>query len=749
MLQNVLTYCALTLALCTQAQNGETLYNQLAYQDAINKYETQLKKKSGDANTMYQLATAYRLNNETGEAEKWYEQTVQYSGTKEASFYYAQMLLMNGKPKKAKKWFVNYQTTLVGDEAEWVEEYVKLCNNVENGSVDIKNYEVMPVIFNSNSLDFSPIYFKEKIAFVSNREGRKGARNYNDAWTSNGYTDLFLTDLVNGSSVTTFSKKLNTPLHEGSAVYDDQNKVFYYTGNNAAKGRQREDSDNNIRLQLFSATELGDTWDKPVKLNFNNDNYSYCHPALSADGKKMIFASDQPGGYGGMDLWMVEKSGESWSAPKNLGSTINTSGNEVFPFITTQDLLYFASNYHPGYGGLDIFQSTNNGLVWTQPLNVGIPINSSKDDFGLITKDDLVSGYLSSNRGGEDDIFSFKHQGVKQLNIQIINCITKEPIESALVTVQGNDQLIYQLESDADGKVHFAPINGISEYTVSASSVDYSTSDDCPGLATISALKPGLVILGLREGDPMPETTNLNLCGTVINKECNFLLPNTEVTIINLCNGTKHRVTTNKDGQFDFPLQKNCKYRVEVKKQYFDPVVTMFETKEGIVDCFDLPIELKSNVDLRDPSLGFDGGNQILLTSGAVIELYNVYFDLNKFDIRRDAIKELNWIKSILEDNPDIIVEIGAHTDARATYEYNITLSENRAKAIKTWLIKNDIDASRLKFKGYGETLLKNECTDGISCSEMEHQRNRRVEFRILQMNGKMVVSKEWQQYQR
>lgn len=749
MLGKVITYCALLLVFGAQAQDGETLYSQLAYQEAIEKYEAKLKKDSEDTRAIYELATAYRLNNETGKAEQWYEKAVQYSGVKDVSFYYAQMLLMNGKPAKAKQWFVNYQSTLVGDEAQWVEEYVRLCSSVENGTVDIKNYEVKPVIFNSKELDFSPMYFKENLAFVSNRDGRKGARNLNDSWTSSGYTDLFIANAENGYKVSTFSKKINTSLHEGSGVYDESNKTFYFTGNNVYKWREQEDEERNIRLQLYKTLEEGDSWAKPQRLNFNNDNYSYCHPTLSKDGSKMIFASDQPGGYGGMDLWMVEKKGDSWSVPINMGDKINTPGNEVFPFMSEDEVLYFASNYHPGYGGLDVFETKSNGLGWSKPLNVGIPVNSSKDDFGLITKDGLVSGYLSSNRGGEDDIFSFKHQGVKWLDVQVINCITNKPIEAALVTVQSKDNLIYQLESDKEGRVRFEPINGITEYTVSATSVDYSTSDECPGLAAVSSLKPGSVVLGLMEGDPLPEGTDLNLCGTVINKECNYLLPNTEVTIINLCEGTKHRVTTDQEGRFNFPLKENCKYRVEVKKQYFDPVVVSFETKGEVDDCFKLNVELKSNVDLRDPALGYEGGDQILLSSGAIIELYNVYFDLDKYTIRKDALKELNWVKSILEDNADIVVEIGAHTDARATDNYNATLSDNRANEVRRWLIKNGINPNRLKHKGYGETQLKNECADGVSCSDMQHQRNRRVEFKVLQMNGEVVVSKEWQVYKR
>lgn len=737
-------------AVTVKAQDSDRLYSQLAYKEAIKEYLDELKSNPNDGAAMYNLATAHRLNNETGEAQKWYERAVKYSGNKDAAFYYAQMLLMNGRTTQAKQWFRNYQSTVVGDEAAWLESYLELCDNVSSGKVRAKNFEVLPVVFNSKDLDFSPMYINNDLAFVSNRDERRGSKMYSDAWTDDGYTDIFVTNEASGYTVHPLSRKLNTTLHEGSGVFDEQNGVFYYTANNVQKYKQRIDDESNVRLQIYAALQVDSTWQKGEKLNFNRDAYSYCHPAVSKDGQTMIFASDQPGGYGGMDLWMVKKEGDHWSTPKNLGERVNTPGNEVFPFLESDGSLYFASNYHPGYGGLDVFKSQMGSQVWSIPENLGVPLNSSKDDFGLITKNQLQTGYLSSNRGGGDDIYAFTFKGSEWMEVSVINCLTGEPIANAEVNVKVGDQRLYQLESNERGMVQFKPINGYTSYVVTASSPEYSNSEDCPGFASVSVQQPGSVILGLQQGDPLPlANTGLNLCGTVINGECNYLLSNTEVTIIDLCEGKEYKVRSNDQGKFDFPLKKDCKYRIEIQREYFDPVVTMFETNEEMSDCYEMDVKLNSNVDLRDPANGFDGGDQILLTSGAVIELYNVYFDLDKFNIRRDAEKELNWVKNILASNPDIVVEIGAHTDARATDEYNDELSENRARSVRKWLIKNGIDASRLKFKGYGETELKNDCGNGVDCSDVEHQRNRRVEFTILQMNGEVIVSKEWEMYKR
>jgi len=586
-----------------QAQESDRLYSQLAYKDAIKEYKAELKSNPNDGEAMYNLATAYRLNNETGEAEKWFEKAVTFSGRKDAPFYYAQMLLMNGKPTAAKEWFIQYQGTVVGDEVEWLESYTKLCDNVASGKVNTRNFEVLPVLFNSNDLDFSPMYMNDDLAFVSNRDERKGAMVHSDAWTSNGYTDIFITSATSGFKVSPLSKKLNSTLHEGSGVFDAKNNRFYYTANNVKKSRQQIDDESNVRLQIYQSVQEDEVWRKGEKMAFNQDAYSYCHPALSEDGKTMIFASDQPGGFGGMDLWMTKKEGDSWSVPVNLGERINTPGNEVFPFLEENGTLYFASNYHPGYGGLDLFTSNMGQQAWSIPENLGVPLNSSKDDFGLITKNGIQTGYLSSNRNGEDDIYSFTYKGAGWIDVRVINCLNNEPISNAEVNVLIGENQVYALESNQEGIVRFQPINGYTEYDVKASSPNFSTSEDCPGMATVSTLQPGTVVLGLREGDALPTTsTGLNLCGTVLNAACNYLLPNTEVTIIDLCEGKKYKVRSNEQGAFQFPLKKNCKYRVEINREFFDPVVTMFETNEDMSDCYEVDVKLNSNVDLRDPA---------------------------------------------------------------------------------------------------------------------------------------------------
>lgn len=739
-----LIFCGV-LTISSYSQTADKLYDLLSYQKAINKYETVLAKNGKDGSAMYELATAYRLNNETVKAENWYKKAVVYSEQQDAKFYYSQMLLMNGKPTKAKKWFEEFKRTVSDVEAKSVEQFIELCSKLESGKVALKNFEIRPTAFNSTELDFSPSYYGDKLLFVSNRSESTGARNNQDLWTDAKYTDLFMVDPSNGNKVSKVSRKINTSYHEGSAVYSSNENLMYFTRNNVISGNTKDDENMNIRLQLMESTLIEGKWSKPKKLNFNNDNYSCAHPAISKDNKFMIFASDQAGGYGGMDLYIVEKKDDSWGVPVNLGSEINTIGNEVFPFIDSTNTVYFSSNFHPGYGGLDIFSFTLKDRKASSPQNVGLPLNSSRDDFGLISKTNLKEGYLSSNRSGEDDIYSFKNLGTKKLKAKVVNCVTGESISGAKVIVSGNKKDLMTLVSDENGDVLFDAVKGIDEYLAIATADGFTTSNDCLGEEEISVFSNDEILIGLKKGYKL--SNELNLCGRIINKECNFLLNDAKITLINLCNGETYELSSDENGEFKFPLEKNCKYQVKVEKEYFDPVITAFKTTDDMKDCFDLDVELNSNVDLRDPRHAYAGGGKVIIKKGAIIELYNVYFDFNKFNLREDGLKEIDWINQLLKANPNMKIEIRAHTDSRAPDSYNFTLSNNRAKAVYNKLVQLGINKSRLSYKGVGETELKNQCSNNVECSDIEHQRNRRVEFKVTSFEGEITISKEWSMY--
>ncbi len=216
-----------------------------------------------------------------------------------------------------------------------------------------------------------------------------------------------------------FAPELNTTFHEGPVTFDITGERVFFTRNNYNKGKRRNDKDGTMRLNIYTSNRGADGWQTPTEMPWNTDEYEEAHPTLSVDGRSLYFASNRPGGEGGMDLYVSRLEGGTWGEPVNLGKTVNTAGNEVFPFIHADGTLYFASNGLGGVGGMDIFAVETGGgdsesevdIVRGTPVNIGAPYNSNKDDFGFIVSADGTYGYLTSARAGGsggDDIYSFQ-----------------------------------------------------------------------------------------------------------------------------------------------------------------------------------------------------------------------------------------------------------------------------------------------------------------------------------------------------
>ena len=272
-----------------------------------------------------------------------------------------------------------------------------------NAEFIIKNLDV-----NSENQDFGTVYYKDKIVFTSSRPSTKFIRR---VWNLNDlpFLDLYSASVKNSEleRVKSFNKDINEKYHEGPASFNEAGNFMAFTRNNY-EGKSHDDI---VKLQLYTSKFEDGEWTTAEPMRFNSNEYSVGHPSLTSDGNTMYFASDMPGGYGGVDIYVTTKNEkEEWSDPKNLGNQINTSGNEMFPFIYKNDCLFFASAGHNGMGGLDLFFSKKTDEQFTVLKNIGSPINSNKDDFAFIIDQSAERGYFSSNRDGgkgDDDIYSF------------------------------------------------------------------------------------------------------------------------------------------------------------------------------------------------------------------------------------------------------------------------------------------------------------------------------------------------------
>lgn len=749
-----------------QGENGgrkHRHYNTFALQDAIKYYNKLVRKQPENGEALFNLADSYRLNGEYLKAEKWFRRAVKIVDEPDAHLYFAQMLLSNGKYLEAEQWFNSYAkmapNTDDAESAKLLAEYARHLH--ENGLPD-EDFHVYHCKFNSKKIDFSPMYFggPDRLVFASSRDVEE-KRIHIDNWTSDRFVDLFVVEkdsLGTWQTPKIMPEPINSKFHEGSMVFTKDMQMMFFTRNDYYKSRGY-DSNRNTRLHIYSVyldTALNEEgqreWTGLKALEFNSKEYSCAHPTLTNDDKVMVFSSDQPGGFGGMDLYMVQHNGADWGEPVNMGDQLNTSGNEVFPYIHPQtNDLYFSSNLHVGLGGLDIFRAKWNPQtkVWSHPVNVGLPLNSNRDDFGLIANADFSKGYFTSNRAGkDDDIYSFTRKKEVKLEGVVVDCRTGEPIEAANVVIiaGGPEGLEEGNEASAFNGTFTFNVSMGQDYLVKATKEGYSICGDCDGTRLVrkEELDSQLVVkveLPVCLG-PGEDECQLYVEGIVYNRQTKTALKSATVKMFNRCTGDMLTFDTDDKGYYKFAIDDECDYVLMGNKENFTDGRAIFSSKGK--KCDDPNIQTEIPLDLN-PDLQnlLDGG---VVIAGMVIELEHIYFDLDKYYIRADAIQDLEDLLDLLQTYPEMTGEIGAHTDSRAPFKYNETLSDNRAKSAVTWLVNRGIDPSRLTWKGYGEYRLKNHCSDDIECSEFDHQRNRRVEFTVTYV-GKKVLSKEKQIY--
>jgi outer membrane protein OmpA-like peptidoglycan-associated protein len=543
-----------------------------------------------------------------------------------------------------------------------------------------------------------------------------------------------------------FSKTLNTKYHEGPACFTHLSNKIIFTRNNFNNGKYKQSADGINKLKLYTADENGGNWSNVQEIPFNSDEYSTGHPTISKDDKTVYFASDMPGGFGGTDIYSVEYNNGSWGTPRNLGKSVNSKGNEMFPFVDDNGNLYYSSDGLAGLGDLDVFfVQIQNGNAIGKPSNLGEPINSNKDDFGIITDGQRKSGYLSSNRkrgGIDDDIYRFTREGslypCRELSVFVFDADTKMPLDSVSANVTLKDGSAEVKNIDENNGLKFC-VEEKQEYTFktvrrgyAASTVGYAAKgdlkDDQPSrleIALSKLLPPPPVIIEtkpvvvqepvVRNVNKLSSKTKLKGIATLLKD--NSIMEGATVTVTNECDGSVQQMITGADGAYEFELTSGCDYSLEYFKE--DYIVGKVKIEKSVI---------KKSPKVLVKDLG-------LLRQGDEITIDNIYYDLNQWYIRTDAAKELDKLIITLKRYPTMVVELGSHTDSRGDAGDNKVLSQKRAQAATDYLAKKGIERKRLVASGYGESQLINQCADGITCTEAEHQKNRRTTLRILRLN--------------
>jgi outer membrane protein OmpA-like peptidoglycan-associated protein len=392
--------------LATKQRRAELHFQFFAYKSSLYH---QIIEKRGPSDTLsLKVAECYRKLNWQDSAASW------YSKIKDPSImdplhhlYYAQALQYNGRHQEAKIQYLRYDSMATGDSRAHLK--IAAIENRADYYIDSALYHVTEVPINSPEADFAPSYFMQGFVFSSARE-RPALIKKRFSWNQKPYLDLYYTEVVDGSFVDPvgLSNKVNSKFHEGPVTTYDGGRKMIFTRNNFLQGTGKSE-DGIIKLKLYSA-EISEEqgWTNIQELPFNSDEYSVGHPSMSSDGRTLYFVSDKPGGYGGTDIY-VSTYDTVWSEPTNLGGDINSEGDEMFPFIHEDNVLYFASNGYGGLGGLDIYKTLVNTNDAAGVINLGFPVNTTNDDFSLVLNPEGKAGYFSSNREGgtgDDDVYS-------------------------------------------------------------------------------------------------------------------------------------------------------------------------------------------------------------------------------------------------------------------------------------------------------------------------------------------------------
>lgn len=640
-----------------KASKAYATFDAGEYFTAIDQFKDAYQKttdKKEKLHMAYYIAECYRKMDNAPQAALWYGKVIAKDYENPLSvLYYADALRMNQNYEEAKSQYQRYKE-LVPDDPRGSDGMLS-CDFALQWMDQPTGYQVEEMKFiNSKNNDYSPFYARsdyQELFFTSSRDETTG--NAEHGGTGQQFSDVFFSVMDKKGKWSTplpLPETVNTEAEEGTPFFSSDYNTLYFTRCNVSKRKA-------LGCEIFSARRDGDRWTDVQSLGLADDSTVIAHPALSPDELTLYFVSDMSGsiqsseGTNSKDIWMVTRSGTNakWGRPVNLGSPVNSPGDEFFPYVHADGTLYFSSDGHIGMGGLDIFKAVKSESGQWQVENMKYPINSAADDFGIIFENDRESGYFSSSRKGKtgDDIYSFL---LPPLKFSIVGVVkdekTDEIIAEALIKSIGSDGITLDTKTGRDGIFRFT-------------------------------LKPGTDYVFIAEKT-----------GYLKGKER--------------------------------------------------------ESTKGIAQSTEFKTEI------------------YLASIEAPIEVENIFFDLDKADLRPESMVSLDKLVETLNDNPNIVIELGSHTDARATDAYNMDLSRRRAQSVVNYLIEKGISRDRLVAKGYGESQPKTvDKQDNASYSflpvgtvltenfinnltdedrkEMAHFLNRRTEFKVLRTdyNGK------------
>ncbi len=711
-----------------QLAKGNFYFDKEGYFEAISCYERVLGSEFDSPEMQKKLAYSYNFCGQFDKAEKLYKKLIGQKADAQLLYELGFCLARQNKQDEANAYFQQFAAANPIDKRAQL--FLKDPGYLAKLMSAEPHFKIAKTALNTDHADFGvyPIPGRNEAMIVSSRRFSYWG---NPRWAGDNdqFLDLYTVELIKDKTDNApkyIQKPLNSGMHEGPACFSADGQVMYFTADNRTANQAGM-----VNLKIYRAYWKNGIWTDRQELPINSDAYSNGHPVLSADGKTLYFVSDRPGGFGGSDIYSVALDANGkFGAVKNLGAHVNTEGDEMFPWVLN-DLFFFASNGRPGFGGLDIFVAPIE--LGVAAVNAGTVINTQADDFAVSFFDNSNLGFVASNRtGGQggDDIYGIEL--VKAFVFPISFKGTAMDAQSGAImvgaTVVIKDEagvVIATLTADEKGQFDTTLDPGKS-YTVEVSKENFKGSSK-----TIAIAEKAKAYQEVFKLEKQPEFM-LQLLLT--NAQTKSVISGAQIVIKDLktkavlFSNTTDQAGTWQQALEDMKVGTTLAYEISLAcSGYLAKTLTYQEqiNNEGIIALHE-----KLNVALTPVAVGGD----LAKTLG----IKPIYFDLGKYNIRKDAAVELDKIVKVMNENPTMVIELGSHTDCRSSVKFNETLSANRAKASAAYIKQRIINPERIYGKGYGESRLLNDCgcegTVKSTCTEAEHQLNRRTEFIIIKM---------------
>ncbi|MDR6301387.1 OmpA family protein [Mesonia maritima] len=679
-----LSFTSLTKAQDFRVKKANQYFYKTYYSKAIPLYEEVISKYQ-TPEILLNLADSYYFTFEVKKAARYYKIfAARYPEKfdKQHQFQFIQTLKALGNYQEAEKISLDFSYKTEEEQ----QKYRQRLQYLENVKAIGNRFKIKNLPLNTENSEFGGTILNDQFVFAS-AEKKQGLFDKVFYWNNSPYLNLYKipeAELNTASEAKLFSENLTTRFHESNAVFSADGNTVYFTRNNYLNGKKKRDSTKVTQLQIYKAELKNGKWQNVTSLPINSDHYSTEHPALSPDGKTLYFASNKPGGFGSFDLYKVNTN--DFKNPENLGPKINTKHKEQFPFIDEEGNLYFASDGHPGFGFLDIFIAKAEENSFSKPDNIGLPTNSGYDDFAFFKNLKNASGYFSSNRPGgkgSDDIYQFQ----ETLPLLIEDCYqfitgtvydktTGELLANSTVKLIQNSIIKDSIITGEKANFNFK-VNCNNSYVLIGSKKNYQ--NDTIQLKTSS----------IRKKEQKADLRLLSEAEKIRIKEENL--------------ARKQRELEAQKEAEKIAEQKRIEAEKAAKKERITKIVVEEEAiiKDEKKDRF-------------------------------LIKTEPIYFDYDLWYIRKESRVVLDKVIALLKKYPTMKLEIGTHTDIRGNNKYNMNLSQKRSNSVMEYFNEKGININRITAKGYGETQPIIYCETEDSCTEEQHEINRRCEFVIL-----------------